>query len=108
MKRVIEELLDEVQEFGIDAKHPELEMPCIGNEKVTEHLAKNNVNWIPVKAGQQIYKICPICNPNHNGSCKHCAWSGCFGLCGCEILPVVPPVIPPVVFTPGTGAPTLP
>ena len=85
MKRVIEELLDEVQEFGIDAKHPELEMPCIDNEKVTEHLAKNNVNWIPVKAGQRIYKICPICNPNHNGSCKHCAWSGCFGLCGCDV-----------------------
>ena len=84
MKKVIEELLDEVQEFGIDAGHPELEMPCIDNEKVTEHLAANNVNWLPVRVGQTIYKICPICNPNHNGSCKRCAWSGCFGS-GCDV-----------------------
>lgn len=33
---------------------------------------------LPVKIGDSVYKICPKCNDNHNGSCKNCAWCGCF------------------------------
>lgn len=84
MQNVVAELLDEVQEFGVDAKRPESEMPCINNETIAKHLAENNVNWFPVRIGQTAYKICPICNPNHNGSCNHCAWRGCLGA-GCDV-----------------------
>ena len=49
-----------------------------------DHLLKNNVNILPCKVGETVYKICPKCNPNHNGSCKHCAWCGCF-MNGCDI-----------------------
>lgn len=27
--------------------------------------------------GDLVYKICPKCNDNHNGTCEHCAWEGC-------------------------------
>lgn len=32
---------------------------------------------IPVQVGQKVFKICPKCNDEHNGSCKNCAWRGC-------------------------------
>ncbi len=32
-----------------------------------------------------MYRICPKCNDRHNGSCKNCAWSGCFSDCGCIV-----------------------
>ena len=32
---------------------------------------------IPVQVGQKVFKICPKCNDEHNGSCKNCAWHGC-------------------------------
>lgn len=28
-----------------------------------------------------VYKMCPKCNDDHNGTCKNCAWAGCFGIC---------------------------
>jgi hypothetical protein len=85
MKGKITEALDSVQEFGIDVGHQYLDEPCVDNDAVAAHLVANNVNWIPVRVGQTVYKICPICNPNHNGNCKHCAWGGCFGMTGCNI-----------------------
>ena len=39
---------------------------------------------LPVLIGSKIYKICPKCNNNHKGTCKHCAWSGCFPH-GCDV-----------------------
>ena len=36
---------------------------------------------LPVKIGNKVYKICPKCNDNHNGTCKNCAWGGCLGAC---------------------------
>lgn len=27
--------------------------------------------------GDTVYKICPKCNPDHNGTCKNCAWQDC-------------------------------
>ena len=32
----------------------------------------------------RVYKICPVCNADHNGSCENCAWQGCFSP-GCEV-----------------------
>lgn len=84
LKGRIADLLDQVQECGIDSTHPELELPCIDNGDVAEHLIANNITWIPIKTGQNIYKICPVCNPKHNGGCEHCAWRGCQGY-GCDV-----------------------
>lgn len=28
-----------------------------------------------------IFKICPKCNDNHNGSCEHCAWRATASVC---------------------------
>lgn len=28
-----------------------------------------------------IYKICPKCNPRHNGTCLNCAWRGTMNTC---------------------------
>lgn len=39
---------------------------------------------LPCLVGDMVYKICPKCNENHNGSCKHCAWAGCH-VTGCDI-----------------------
>ena len=27
--------------------------------------------------GEKVFKACPKCNSDHNGSCKHCAWESC-------------------------------
>jgi hypothetical protein len=40
------------------------------------------------KVGQEVYKLCPKCNDRHNGSCKNCAWAGCFGAY-CDIEPKI-------------------
>ena len=32
---------------------------------------------VKVLIGDEVYKICPKCNDNHNGTCEHCAWRGC-------------------------------
>lgn len=34
-----------------------------------------------VDAGHEIYKICPKCNANHNGTCNFCAWQGTMNVC---------------------------
>ena len=81
----ITEILDGIQEFGIEVGQQYVDEPCIDNDEVAARLAENNVNWIPVRVGQTVYKICPICNPKHDGNCKHCAWGDCFGLAGCDI-----------------------
>lgn len=38
---------------------------------------------LPCKIGDTVYKICPKCSQNHNGSCQNCAWVGCAG--GCDV-----------------------
>lgn len=40
---------------------------------------KNKLRFValPCKIGDTVYKICPKCNDDHNGSCKGCAWNGC-------------------------------
>jgi len=36
--------------------------------------------------GDIVYKICPKCNDQHNGTCKNCAWSGCiWNYCSIDI-----------------------
>lgn len=39
---------------------------------------------VPVLVGDTVYKICPVCNDQHVGSCQHCAWRGCHPH-GCDI-----------------------
>ena len=34
-----------------------------------------------VRMGDTLYKICPICNSNHKGSCERCAWRGTMNVC---------------------------
>lgn len=50
-----------------------------------KHLAENLKNAgyvrVPCKVDDTVYKICPICNPDHKGSCKFCAWGGCDVAC---------------------------
>lgn len=45
-------------------------------------------NWKPIKVpiliGDKVYKICPVCNDQHVGSCQHCAWRGCHPH-GCDV-----------------------
>ena len=53
-------------------------------EKVADNLFNNNVTALPCKVGDIVYKICPKCNPNHNGSCEHCAWCSCH-MMGCDV-----------------------
>lgn len=47
-------------------------------------MRENNTITLPCKCGDEVYKICPVCNPKHKGSCKFCAWSGCF-VNGCDV-----------------------
>jgi len=44
-----------------------------------------NIIEFPFIEGQKVFKICPKCNPRHNGSCKNCAWAGCDFHEGCSI-----------------------
>ena len=34
--------------------------------------------------GDTVYKMCPKCNPDHNGTCQNCAWGGCYGPCNID------------------------
>ena len=34
-----------------------------------------------IDTGNTVYKICPKCNSNHNGTCEHCAWRGTMNVC---------------------------
>ena len=43
---------------------------------VIEDMQANNID-----IGSTIYKICPKCNSNHNGTCEHCAWRGTMNVC---------------------------
>lgn len=36
---------------------------------------------LPCLVGDFVYKICPKCNEQHNGTCEHCAWRYCCGPC---------------------------
>lgn len=45
-------------------------------KSVLEDMQANNID-----TGSTIYKICPKCNPNHNGTCEHCAWRGTMNVC---------------------------
>ena len=42
---------------------------------------------LPVKVGDKIYKICPVCNSRHreSKSCKDCAWGSCIRNGACEV-----------------------
>lgn len=53
-------------------------------EDIADYLLTNGVIVPPCRVGDAVYKICPKCNPNHNGSCHHCAWRGCYGS-GCDV-----------------------
>ena len=61
--------------FGTDKPFAEVYADCLIN---------NGVTILPCKVGQTVYKICPKCNDRHDGSCKHCAWSGCH-MTGCDV-----------------------
>lgn len=41
---------------------------------------------LPCKVGDTVYRICPKCNPKHDGSCEHCAWKGTGGIGGCAVF----------------------
>ena len=53
-------------------------------DKLADCIIKDGWARLPCKVGDMVYKICPKCNKDHNGNCKHCAWSGCLGG-GCDI-----------------------
>ena len=38
----------------------------------------------PFWLNDRVYKICPVCNADHKGSCENCAWRGWFTPC-CEV-----------------------
>ncbi len=40
---------------------------------------------LPCKVGDTVYRICPKCNNDHDGSCKNCAWHGSAGMKGCTV-----------------------
>ena len=63
----IAENKEELNEYYCDDyknKHQTIELPCL--------------------IGDTVYKICPKCDDDHNGSCKHCAWAGC-SVTGCDV-----------------------
>lgn len=41
---------------------------------------------LPCKVGDTVYRICPKCNKNHDGSCANCAWQGTGGIGGCMVF----------------------
>lgn len=41
---------------------------------------------LPCKVGDTVYRICPKCNKNHDGSCAKCAWQGTGGIGGCRVF----------------------
>lgn len=41
----------------------------------------NDMQANDIDIGSTIYKICPKCNPNHNGTCENCAWQGTMNVC---------------------------
>lgn len=45
-------------------------------KSVIEDMQANNID-----IGSTIYKICPKCNSNHNGTCENCAWQGTMNVC---------------------------
>ena len=49
-----------------------------------DNLLANGVIVPPCKVGQTVYKICPKCNKDHNGTCERCAWRGCH-MTGCDV-----------------------
>lgn len=53
-------------------------------EMLEKSYRKQSEDIIPCKVGQTVYKICPKCNKDHNGSCERCAWRGCF-MTGCDV-----------------------
>ena len=40
---------------------------------------------LPCKVGDTVYRICPKCDNDHDGSCKNCAWEGTAGMKGCTV-----------------------
>ena len=40
---------------------------------------------LPCKVGDTVYRICPKCNNDHDGSCRNCAWEGTAGMKGCTV-----------------------
>lgn len=40
---------------------------------------------LPCGVGDTVYRICPKCNDNHNGSCSGCAWEYSAAAHGCLI-----------------------
>ncbi len=73
-----ERLLDLINQALLKMK------PNFTFEALADYLLENGVIVPPCKVGDIVYKICPKCNKDHNGSCKHCAWAGCFTNC-CDV-----------------------
>lgn len=40
---------------------------------------------LPCRVGETVYRICPKCNDNHNGSCSGCAWEYSAAAHGCLV-----------------------
>lgn len=40
---------------------------------------------LPCEVGDTVYRICPKCGNDHDGSCKNCAWEGTAGMKGCTV-----------------------
>jgi hypothetical protein len=74
-----EQLVELFYENNVHCDHP--------IERLADYVADlipNDATLLPCKVGQTVYKICPKCNDRHDGSCNHCAWSGCH-MTGCDI-----------------------
>ena len=61
----ITEMLDQKQEYGIDASKPKMDMPCIDNDEIADHLIANGV---------RVLLRCGECAHSTNSASVPCAY----------------------------------
>lgn len=53
--------------------------------KIEDAQAKKLLMILPCKEGDIVYRICPKCNYEHDGSCKNCSWENSLFTHGCDV-----------------------
>ena len=56
------------------------------HKKLAEAKAAGRLVELPCNVGDIVYRICPKCNENHEGSCKNCAWGSAWFQNGCDVF----------------------
>lgn len=75
-----EEMAKDIAERALDTEYKGKTL----REWIEQIASKQSVDVIPCIVGETVYKICPKCNKDHNGSCERCAWRGCH-MTGCDV-----------------------